>query len=225
MADQCTKNMSELSQRCPNFNKDIDDWQRELFKSGDFENMVMDRVAEYSSRVDNVLPWRKRYFKGDKNAIKILQSTINDLERERFDTMADTDEQYKKWLLRRGEEKLWAEYFIKMNKARITELEKHIRQCEIKISVVRGNVKDQGLCWATAKEVPIGDIMGDKGEGKGNRRYYNCPLHGEKNPSFVWYVKENRFKCFGCGAYGDVIDLYMKLNNATFKQAVTALNH
>ena len=56
MAEECIKNMSELNQRCPNFNKDIDDWQRELFKSGEFETMVMDRVAEYDSRVDNVLP-------------------------------------------------------------------------------------------------------------------------------------------------------------------------
>jgi len=217
--------MSELNQRCPNFNRDVDDWQRELFKSGEFETMVMDRVAEYDSRVDNVLPWRKRYFKNDKNAIKILQDTINDLERERFDMLADIDEQYKKMVVSSGETKLWIQHFIDTNKAHVAELIKKIKQCEIKISVVRGTVKDQGICWATAKEVPIGDIMGDKGEGKGDRRYYNCPLHGEKNPSFVWYVKENRFKCFGCGAYGDVIDLYMKLNNATFKQAVTALNH
>ncbi|MCP4229195.1 MAG: hypothetical protein GY771_03485 [bacterium] len=32
-----------------------------------------------------------------------------------------------------------------------------------------------------------------------------CPFHPDKNPSMLVGQDSNRFKCFGCGAYGDVI--------------------
>lgn len=49
-----------------------------------------------------------------------------------------------------------------------------------------------------------------------------CPFHAENTPSFVGYLN-NTFHCFGCQENGDVIDFYMKLNNATFKDALKAL--
>ena len=33
------------------------------------------------------------------------------------------------------------------------------------------------------------------------------PNHEDKTPSMTIYTDEQRFKCYGCGAYGDVIDL------------------
>jgi len=33
-----------------------------------------------------------------------------------------------------------------------------------------------------------------------------CPLHAEQTPSFHVRISEDRFKCFGCGATGDVIE-------------------
>src|SRR4051794_4713935 len=33
-----------------------------------------------------------------------------------------------------------------------------------------------------------------------------CPFHQEKTPSFKVNRKTQRFKCFGCGASGDVLD-------------------
>ena len=47
-----------------------------------------------------------------------------------------------------------------------------------------------------------------------------CPFHGDRHPSLHFDVKRNRFKCFACGASGDVIDLVMKYNNVGFKEAV-----
>ena len=47
-----------------------------------------------------------------------------------------------------------------------------------------------------------------------------CPFHGDRHPSLYFDVKRNRFKCFACGASGDVIDLVMKYNNVGFKEAV-----
>lgn len=42
-----------------------------------------------------------------------------------------------------------------------------------------------------------------------------CPFHQESTPSFHIRVKENKFKCFGCGKGGDVIDLEMAATGET----------
>lgn len=69
-----------------------------------------------------------------------------------------------------------------------------------------------------AKETPIESIL----PSEVRRGYACCPLHHEKTPSFH-IRKDNTFMCFGCQEYGDVIDLYQKLNNCSFIDAVKAL--
>ncbi|PZW41331.1 DNA primase [Humitalea rosea] len=48
-----------------------------------------------------------------------------------------------------------------------------------------------------------------------------CPFHNEKSPSF--YVYEDGFHCFGCGAHGDAIAFVMRTEGATFPEAVERL--
>ena len=48
-----------------------------------------------------------------------------------------------------------------------------------------------------------------------------CPFHTEDSASF--YVRDNKFRCFGCGVYGDAIDFYSKINNLQFYQAVNEM--
>ena len=45
-----------------------------------------------------------------------------------------------------------------------------------------------------------------------------CPFHEDRHPSL--HFKNNRFKCFACGASGNVIDLVMRYMNVSFKEAV-----
>jgi DNA primase len=47
-----------------------------------------------------------------------------------------------------------------------------------------------------------------------------CPLHDEKTPSFTVNPEGGYFKCFGCGAGGDIFELRMKLENLTFHEAL-----
>ena len=48
-----------------------------------------------------------------------------------------------------------------------------------------------------------------------------CPFHDEKSASF--YVYEDHFHCFGCGAHGDAVSFVMQSQGATFPDAVAQL--
>jgi DNA primase len=48
-----------------------------------------------------------------------------------------------------------------------------------------------------------------------------CPFHTEKSPSF--YVYDDGYHCFGCGAHGDAISFVMQTQGASFMDAVAAL--
>lgn len=49
----------------------------------------------------------------------------------------------------------------------------------------------------------------------------NCPFHPDKNPSCYFYAKPGRgdFYCFSCGAHGDVVDLYARIEGVEGYQA------
>jgi DNA primase len=48
-----------------------------------------------------------------------------------------------------------------------------------------------------------------------------CPFHGEKSPSF--YVYEDHYHCFGCGAHGDAISFVMQSQGLAFMEAIGQL--
>lgn len=59
-----------------------------------------------------------------------------------------------------------------------------------------------------------------------------CPFHADTKPSFYYHYdekyKKEKFKCFGCGLGGDVIDLHRFWSfkcgrKISFKQAVVEL--
>ncbi|MBR0643684.1 DNA primase [Plastoroseomonas hellenica] len=48
-----------------------------------------------------------------------------------------------------------------------------------------------------------------------------CPFHNEKSPSF--YVYDDHYHCFGCGAHGDAVSFVMQSEGAGFMEAVERL--
>lgn len=56
-----------------------------------------------------------------------------------------------------------------------------------------------------------------------HRGYAKCPFHTEKTASLA--IKNNHYKCFGCGAYGGSIDFVMKYFNLTLPQAIVKIGH
>lgn len=47
-----------------------------------------------------------------------------------------------------------------------------------------------------------------------------CPVCGTSKTSQAFSVKDARWKCFACGAGGDVIELVARLNGATWHEAL-----
>jgi len=50
-----------------------------------------------------------------------------------------------------------------------------------------------------------------------------CPFHNEKSPSFHVRADEQYYKCFGCGAGGNVFGFIMQIENMPFPDAVKML--
>ncbi len=51
----------------------------------------------------------------------------------------------------------------------------------------------------------------------------NCVFHGERTPSFHVYPEDSHFKCYGCGAYGDVFAFLQRLEGKEFPEVVRSL--
>ncbi len=50
-----------------------------------------------------------------------------------------------------------------------------------------------------------------------------CPFHSEKTPSFSVHAGHQFYKCFGCGASGDVLKFLMEFEHVSFPEALKLL--
>ena len=69
------------------------------------------------------------------------------------------------------------------------------------------------------RATPIEEVAGELGM-RVVRHTALCPFHNDTHPSLHFNRGKNRYKCFACGASGDVVDLVMKYNNVGFREAV-----
>ena len=69
------------------------------------------------------------------------------------------------------------------------------------------------------RATPIEEVAENLGIGI-VRHMALCPFHNDKHPSLHFDLKKNRYKCFACGASGNVIDLVMRYNNVGFMEAI-----
>lgn len=71
----------------------------------------------------------------------------------------------------------------------------------------------------------IVDVVGEyvRLKKQGSNYFGLCPFHSEKTPSFSVNPDMGIFKCFGCGAGGDVFQFVMREEGLTFPEAVRTL--
>lgn len=58
---------------------------------------------------------------------------------------------------------------------------------------------------------------------RGRNHLACCPFHGEKTPSFTVSEELQIYKCFGCGASGDVFSFLQEYEKIDFKEALSEL--
>ena len=58
---------------------------------------------------------------------------------------------------------------------------------------------------------------------KGNDKWCLCLFHKEKTPSMKIDDEQGFYYCFGCGAKGDIFNIYTDLYNYNFSDAVSEL--
>jgi DNA primase len=66
------------------------------------------------------------------------------------------------------------------------------------------------------------EVMEHYGIEFNNKGFCHCFMHKEKTASMS--IKNNHYKCFGCGAYGGVVDFVMEYCGVSFKQALVRLD-
>ena len=71
--------------------------------------------------------------------------------------------------------------------------------------------------------VSIYDVLSCYNLSTNRSGFVVCPFHAEKTASMKIYGKTNTYKCFGCGAFGDVIDFVAKMETATVRDAMEIL--
>ena len=151
-------------------------------------------------------------------AKEIIKGYIADA-REEIIAVLDRQSQYKRdipgwndrWLL---------EMAIETTDQTITLLEKRIRRWQFLLSRPK---KGEQYNIEQAKRVPIADLYEGQLRPVGGRLQGKCPFHNEKTPSFVVYVEQNKWHCFGCGENGDSIDFIQKRDNIGFLEAIKYL--
>ncbi|HYL27460.1 MAG TPA: CHC2 zinc finger domain-containing protein, partial [Candidatus Nitrosotalea sp.] len=84
---------------------------------------------------------------------------------------------------------------------------------------------DQGVLREIRARVDIAAFIGAylPLKKRGNDLVGLCPFHAEKTPSFHVHPDKGFFKCFGCGAGGDVITFLQRSDNVPFGDAVRML--
>ena len=73
-----------------------------------------------------------------------------------------------------------------------------------------------------AREVPLEQFV--QGKRIGKKLFVKCPFHAEKTGSFIVYLDQNTWWCYGgCQTGGDVIAFIQKRDSVDFIQAVKIL--
>ncbi len=82
-----------------------------------------------------------------------------------------------------------------------------------------------GVIDEIKERINIVDVVSQKVTLKKSGRSFKalCPFHTEKTASFYVFPESGTFKCFGCGAGGDIFGFVMRTENMDFGEALRLL--
>lgn len=122
----------------------------------------------------------------------------------------------------------WAySWCVKRARTRVHKAESEVKRWKFYLNKAIGKITQHNIPIGEMKKVPISTFWPEAKHARYGRSAHRCPLpdHTDKSPSFTVYHNNNSWYCFGCHQGGDNIDLYMRLNNCDFKQAIKELSN
>lgn len=85
-------------------------------------------------------------------------------------------------------------------------------------------------CFTAVKQansVPLRVVMARFGyQINEQTKKTRCPFHSngrERTPSFYWFTDTNKFKCYGCGRHGDVVEFVALHDNLYRSEAAVSI--
>jgi hypothetical protein len=124
-----------------------------------------------------------------------------------------------------GKPYVYFSFLINVLNERKNHIERELRKR--RFAARPSNLREEGISdndIARAKEVLIETLYRDRLRPLGNTLVGLCPFHNERHSSFVIYLQQNKFYCFGaCSKGGDAIDFLTRLEGISFIQAVRQL--
>ena len=156
-------------------------------------------------------------------AIRELKRQIKE-DRDSIDTLEDNQKKMKGVVAQNApyeDHWFWHELIealtdTKPLQRRMTRNEYRLRFLQFPEQKSTNGVTQQDI--EMAKSVPITQFIEVNRSG-----FTRCMFHNEKTASFHYNRQNNRWTCFGCNEFGDVIDLIMRIHNHSFVDAVKFL--
>lgn len=86
-------------------------------------------------------------------------------------------------------------------------------------------MNDQSIVNEIRKKIDIVDLIGEYVPltQKGKNFFGVCPFHNDTNPSMSVSREKQIYKCFSCGASGNIFTFISEYENVTFKQSLQIL--
>jgi len=184
------------------------DWRRTRFKPSPKELMEIFPHAGSSVR-EKIREWEE-----------VREAFTESIKQKLLGIRHDGLDDFANWF--------WRECIKQTDGKKLIEAERHLKRLKHLLWLK----KDRGghsKGWveeeqkALALLVPIESLLQTEYRTGGKTIRALCPFHEEKTPSFHIYSEQNRFKCFGCGRGGDVINFVEELQDLSFIEAIKYL--
>lgn len=192
--------------------------EENYWKTRDYLDSIQPRFTERQ--------WKDEIFSDHKTDINKLLTEYISSAKEKIAAINREKIRYRREYAAYGD--LWAlELLLDTADENIKLLQKYIKKCGFLLSErgdgIPGRITDADI--ARAREVPIYDLYPWRLRKVGNKFVGRCPFHEEKTGSFVVYINQNSWWCYGCSLGGSVIDYVMLSDKTDFLNAVKKLNN
>lgn len=190
-----------------------------------FREAYLEAQMHHEHFIRSIMKKEREAFLADRPTATMFLKKIYEFEGEIGATSRRIDELYRQKVAHAHPDQDWFfDYIIDYLKEYRADLEKQRRRFQYLHARCLGRPEGKKIDVESVREIPLDSVFQTEWQKiAAQRRKALCPFHNEKSPSFVWYVDQNRWHCYGCGKGSDVIGFVMYRENVGFREALSLL--